>query len=105
MKALSQTVGRICREAGLHGHRTNQSLRPTPATKLFPRETGERKVIGVSGHSHKAEQNHKRNGAKQRPALEIFSEGCPDKDAEFSQEEDGDESPPAKAPALAPTRD
>ena len=32
---LSKTVGRLCREAGITGYKTNHSLRVTTATCLF----------------------------------------------------------------------
>ena len=65
---LSQTVGRLCKQAGIHGFKTNHSLRVTSATRLFQNgvdeqiimsHTGHRSVDGVRCYKHVSEEQKK----------------------------------------------
>ena len=48
---LAGTVKRLCQEAGLTGHFTNHSLRPTAATRLFEADVDEQLIMLRTGHS------------------------------------------------------
>ena len=47
---LSQTVRRLCKEAGIQGFKTNHSLRVTNATRLFQSGVDEQLIMSRTGH-------------------------------------------------------
>ena len=47
---LSQTVSRLCRQAGISGFKTNHSLRVTTATRLFQSGADEQLIMSHTGH-------------------------------------------------------
>ena len=47
---LSQTVQKMCSSAGIHGFRTNHSLRATSATRLFNAGADEQLIMERTGH-------------------------------------------------------
>ena len=47
---LSQTVKNMCSSAGIHGFRTNHSLRATSATRLFNAGADEQLIMERTGH-------------------------------------------------------
>lgn len=64
---LAKTVGRICKNAEISGHKTNHSLRVTSATRLFQKgvdeqlimsRTGHRSIDGVRKYKRVSEQQH-----------------------------------------------
>ena len=47
---LSQTVKRLCNQAGVDGYFTNHSLRRTCATRLFQQGIDEQQIMSITGH-------------------------------------------------------
>ena len=47
---LSQTVGRLCKQAGITGFKTNHSLRVTSATCLFQSGVDQQLIMSHTGH-------------------------------------------------------
>ena len=47
---LGKTVGRLCKKAGIQGHKTNHSLRATCATRLFEQGVDEQLIMNRTGH-------------------------------------------------------
>ena len=47
---LSATVKRLCEKAGIHGYKTNHSLRVTAATRFFQKGTDEQLIMQRTGH-------------------------------------------------------
>ena len=47
---LSQTVKRLCQEAGIQGFKTNHSLRVTKVTRLFQSGADEQLIMSRTGH-------------------------------------------------------
>ena len=68
--ALSKTVARLCKEAGIPGYKTNHSLRATAATRLYQSGVDEQLVMERTGHrSLEGVRSYKRTSDIQREAL------------------------------------
>lgn len=67
---LSQTVARLCREAGISGFRTNHSLRATTATRLYQAGVDEQLIMERTGHhSVDGVRSYKRTNQEQQENL------------------------------------
>ena len=67
---LSATVGRICKQGGLTGFKTNHSLRVTNATRLFQSGMDEQLIMSNTGHrSVDGVRSYKRIGEDQKKAI------------------------------------
>ena len=67
---LSNTVARLCKEAGIPGYKTNHSLRATAATRLYESGVDEQLVMERTGHrSLEGVRSYKRTTDTQREAL------------------------------------
>ena len=67
---LSNTVARLCQDAGIHGYKTNHSLRATTATRLYESGVDEQLVMERTGHrSLDGVRSYKRTTDTQREAL------------------------------------
>lgn len=67
---LSQTVARMCREAGISGFRTNHSLRATTATRLYQAGVDEQLIMERTGHhSVDGVRSYKRTNQEQQENL------------------------------------
>ena len=47
---LGSTVSRLCKLAGISGHKTNHFLRATAATRLYHNNVDEQLIMAVTGH-------------------------------------------------------
>ena len=69
---LSSTVGRICKQAGILGFKTNHSLRVTSATRLFQSGVDEQLIMSNTGHrSIDGVRSYKRIGEEAFPMFLI----------------------------------
>ena len=67
---LSQTVARMCKEAGISGFRTNHSLRATTATRLYQAGVDEQLIMEPTGHhSVDGVRSYKRTNQDQQENL------------------------------------
>ena len=67
---LSQTVGRLCKKAGITGFKTNHSLRVTSATRLFQSGVDEQVIMSHTGHrSVDGVRSYKRISEEQKKAV------------------------------------
>ena len=67
---LSRTVGRLCRQAGISGFKTNHSLRVTSATRLFQSGVDEQLIMSHTGHrSVDGVRSYKRISEQQKKAV------------------------------------
>ena len=67
---LSQTVSRLCKQAGIHGYKTNHSLRVTTATRLYASGVDEQLVMERTGHrSLDGVRTYKRTSNEQQVAI------------------------------------
>ena len=67
---LSKTVGRLCKDAGVEGFKTNHSLRATATSRLYRAGVDEQLVMERTGHrSVEGVQSYKRTSDTQREAL------------------------------------
>ena len=75
---LSQTVGRLCKQAGITGYKTNHSLRVTSATRLFQSGVDEQLIMSHTGHrSVDGVRSYKRISDEQKKAVSgILSSTC-----------------------------
>ena len=66
----AQTVGRLCKAAGIQGFKTNHSLRVTNATRLYASGVDEQLVMERTGHrSVDGVRTYKRTSEEQQVAL------------------------------------
>lgn len=63
---LQNTVGRLCKGAGLDGFYTNHSLRATAATRLFEEGVDEQLISEKTGHRSTAVRSYKRTSNQQQ---------------------------------------
>jgi hypothetical protein len=75
---LSQTVGRLCKQAGIVGFKTNHSLRVTSATRLFQSGVDEQLIMSHTGHrSVDGVRFYKRISEEQKKTVSgILSSAC-----------------------------
>ena len=75
---LSQTVGRLCKQAGITGYKTNHSLRVTSTTRLFQSGVDEQFIMSHTGHrSIDGVRSYKRISEEQKRAVSgILSSTC-----------------------------
>ena len=67
---LSKTVGRLCKDAGVEGFKTNHSLRATATSRLYRAGVDEQLVMERTGHrSVEGVRSYKRTSDTQREAL------------------------------------
>ena len=67
---LGTTVARLCKSAGISGHKTNHSLRVTAATRLYDSGIDEQLVMETTGHcSTEGVRTYKRTSAMQRETV------------------------------------
>ena len=67
---LAQTVGRLCKAAGIQGYKTNHSLRVATATRLYKSGVDEQLVMERTGHrSVEGVRTYKRTSDEQQVAL------------------------------------
>ena len=67
---LSQTVGRLCKQAGISGYKTNHSLRVTSATRLFQSGIDEQLIMSHTGHrSVDGVRSYKRISEEQKKTI------------------------------------
>lgn len=67
---LSKTVARLCTCAGIHGHKTNHSLRATTTSRFYHSGVDEQLVMERTGHSSlEGVRSYKRTSEAQREAL------------------------------------
>ncbi len=67
---LSQTVSRLCKQAGIQGYKTNHSLRVSTATRLYASGTDEQLIMERTGHrSIDGVRTYKRTAPEQQIAL------------------------------------
>ena len=72
---LSQTVGRLCKLAGITGFKTNHSLRVTSATRLFQSGIDEQLIMSHTGHrSIDGVRSYKRISEEQKKYLECSAQ-------------------------------
>ena len=82
-----KTVGRICKSAGIPGHKTNHSLCATTATRLYQSGVDEQLVMERLGHrSLDVVRSYKQTSASQREALSDIQnrQGAPSTVSEWS---------------------
>ena len=100
---LSQTVKRLCSNAGVEGHYTNHSLRRTCATRLFKEGANDDEIMTVTGHrSSKGLKAYKRISLKQeenisemlRVKKSKMDTVCENPNQENGQNEDNKENQP-----------
>ena len=75
---LSQTVGRLCKQAGITDYETNHSLRVTSATRLFQSGVDEQLIMSHTGHrSVDGVRSYKQISDEQKKAVSgILSSTC-----------------------------
>ena len=67
---LGTTVARLCKSAGIPGHKTNHSLRVTAATRLYDSGIDEQLVMETTGHrSTEGVRTYKRTSVTQRETV------------------------------------
>ena len=67
---LSNTISRLCNKGGIHGYKTNHSLRVTNATRLYASRMDEQMVMERTGHrSLEGVRTYKRTSSEQQVAL------------------------------------
>lgn len=67
---LSQIVGRLCKQAGISGYKTNHSLRVTSATRLFQNGIDEQLIMSHTGHrSIEGVRSYKRISEEQKKSV------------------------------------
>ena len=60
----------MCKAAGIHGYKTNHSLRATAATRLYQAGVDEQLIMEVTGHqSLDGVRSYKRTSQEQREEL------------------------------------
>ncbi|VDI04181.1 Hypothetical predicted protein [Mytilus galloprovincialis] len=71
---LTQTIARLCKEAGLKGFRSNHSLRATAATRLYEDGQDEQLISEITGHKSNAVREYKRtNTEMKRRAIQTIN--------------------------------
>lgn len=75
---LSQTVGRLCKQAGITGLKTHHSLRVTSATRLFQSGVDEQAIMSHTGHRSVDDvRSYKRISEEQKKAVSgILNSAC-----------------------------
>lgn len=73
---LRNTVARICKQAGLDGHRTNHSLRATAATRLYEAGMEEQLVSEITGHRSECVREYKRTTEEMKRQANAVISGC-----------------------------
>lgn len=66
---LAKVIGRICKDAGITGHKTNHSLRATAASRLYQNNFDEQLISEVTGHRSNAVRAYKRTTDAQRRGI------------------------------------
>ena len=86
---LSNTMKRLCKEAGLEGYKTNHSLRVTAATRLVD----EQHIMQKTGHqSIKGVRIYKRTSEQQQEDVSSLFESKPSSNAKrFKKAQDNDD--------------
>ena len=98
---LSQTVGRMCKAAGIEGYRTNHSLRATSSSRLYQAGVEEKLVMERSGHrSVEGVRSYKRTSDDQRRALSDILNRAP----KTARTTDPLPAPPTTTPLPLPPR-
>lgn len=69
INTISKTVSRICKNAGLHGFRTNHSLRATAASRLYHDAFDEQLICETTGHRSLAVRAYKRTNDGQKKKI------------------------------------
>ena len=70
---LSNTMKRLCKEAGLEGYKTNHSLRVTAATRLYNAGVDEQQFMQKIGHwSIEGVRIYKRNQSNSKKMYHLF---------------------------------
>ena len=67
---LNNTISKMCTAAGVHGFKTNHSLRATAATRLYQAGVNEQIVMETTGHrSTDGVRSYKRTSAQQKESV------------------------------------
>ena len=74
--SLRSMVSDMCKEAGITGHRTNQSLRATAASRLYQNGVDEQLIQEVTGHRSSAVRSYKRTADDQRREISAILGGA-----------------------------
>ena len=75
---LATVVSTLCKDGGLHGYRTNHSLRTSAATRLYQAGVDEQLITEVTGHRSNAVRNYKRTSTAQKRTIREVIEGSSD---------------------------
>ena len=79
---LANVVSDLCKQGGLHGFRTNHSLRASAATRLYHAGVDEQLISEVTGHRSNAIRNYKRTTATQKRNISDILQGHKDSDTD-----------------------
>ena len=75
---LATVVSTLCNDEGLHGYRTNHSLRTSAATRLYQAGVDEQLITEVTGHRSNAARNYKRTTTAQKRKISEVIQGSSD---------------------------
>ncbi|CAC5423579.1 unnamed protein product [Mytilus coruscus] len=82
--SLANIEASICQEAGIGGYRTNHSLRPSAATRMYDAGVDEQLICEVTGHRSNAVRNYKRTNEKQKRKINSVIQGRTDSENDDS---------------------
>jgi integrase len=76
--SITSVVSTLCNDGGLHGYRTNHSLRTSAATRLYQAGVDEQLITEVTGHRSNAVRNYKRTTTAQKRKISEVIQGSSD---------------------------